>query len=241
MNATDDQVDSLVKLAAEQEKVGVVSKTAQVTALAELASFVERKEALEDMLPVMNDYVAYQYGTNASSEQARNVATALGKAIQGNIDGLAKQGFQLSKTEKEWFKTASEAERVAFIMDMVGESMGGVNEALAQTDAGKMANLNTVMENTKIAVGTMANEFKAQILGQMLPSISSLSDAFLNLLHGEGSVDDLAGAFDDVFDNIVNIIDEFLPILIDLGSKLITALADGISNNIKIIIDGALK
>jgi len=30
----------------------------------------------------MNDYIAYQYGTTASSEQARNVATGLGKAIQ---------------------------------------------------------------------------------------------------------------------------------------------------------------
>jgi len=31
-------------------------------------------------------------------------------------------------------------------MDMVGESMVGVNEALAQTDAGKMANLKTVID-----------------------------------------------------------------------------------------------
>ncbi|MCL2889551.1 MAG: hypothetical protein FWE65_03905, partial [Eggerthellaceae bacterium] len=110
MDATDAEAQSLISLAAAQEKVGVVSKTAQVTALAELASFVERKEALEDMLPVMNDYIAYQYGTTASLEQARNVATALGKAIQGNIDGLAKQGFTLSQNEKEWFKTATEAE-----------------------------------------------------------------------------------------------------------------------------------
>ena len=203
MDASDDEIQSIIKLAAEQEKLGVVSKTAQVTALAELASFVERKEAMEDMLPVMNDYIAYQYGTTASEEQARNVATALGKAIQGNIDGLAKQGFQLTKAEKEWFKTASEAERVDFVMKMVGESMAGVNEALAQTDAGKMASLKTVMDNTKISVGQLANEMKAQVLGQMLPSISSLSDAFLGVLHGEGSVESLAVTFDDVFNEII--------------------------------------
>ena len=50
MNASDDEVKSLLDLAAAQEKVGVVSKTAQTTALAELASFVARKGALEDML-----------------------------------------------------------------------------------------------------------------------------------------------------------------------------------------------
>ncbi|MCL2509194.1 MAG: hypothetical protein FWF05_08470, partial [Oscillospiraceae bacterium] len=241
MDASDEEVASLVKLAEAQEKVGVVSKTAQVTALAELASFVERKDALEDMLPVMNDYVAYQYGATASEDQARNVATALGKAIQGNIDGLAKQGFTLSKNEKEWFKTASEAERTKFVMDMVSESMGGVNEALAQTDAGKMANLATVMDNTKIAVGTMANSFKAHILGQMLPSISSLSDAFLGVLHGEGSVEDMAAAFDGVFDQIVSMINDFLPLLVTIGSQLITAIAAGLSNNMDTIVAGALS
>ena len=239
MDATDDEINSLVKLAEQQEKNGVVSKTAQVTALAELASFVEKKEALEDMLPVMNDYIAYQYGTAASSEQARNVATSLGKAIMGNIDGLAKQGFTLSQTEKEWFKTATEAERTAFVIDMVSESMGGVNEALAQTDAGKMANLATVMDNTKIAVGTLANEFKAQIAAKMLPSISSLSDALTGFLRGEGSLQDLTKAFDDVFSEIGDTINKFLPQLVKIGSDLITALVNGISNNIGVIVESA--
>jgi len=241
MDASDDQVDSLMDLVAAQEKVGVVSKTAQTTALAELASFVERREALEDMLPVMNDYIAYQYGTAASSEQARNVATSLGKAIMGNIDGLAKQGFTLTDNEKKWFKTATEAERVAFVMDMVSESMEGVNEALAQTDAGKMAALNTVLDNTKIAVGQLANEMKAQILGQMLPSISSLSEAFLGVMRGEGSVEDLAGAFTDVFQQISSIIEEFLPRLAEMAGKLITALVTGLADNIDLLVKGAMS
>ena len=240
IDASDDEVESLIRLAEQQEKLCVVSKTSQVTALAELASFVERREALEDILPVMNDYIAYQYGTAASAEQARNVATSLGKAIQGNIDGLAKQGFTLSQNEKEWFKTATEAERVAFVIDMVSESMEGVNEALAQTDAGKMANLATVMDNTKIAVGQMANEFKAQILGQMLPSVSKLSDAFVAVIRGEGSVEELASAFDGVFSQIGNIISEFLPKLVSIGSDLLNALVKGIADNINIIIDCAV-
>jgi phage-related protein len=241
MDATDDEVEALGRLIAQQEKVGVVSKTAQTTALAELASFVERKESLEDMLPVLNDYVAYQYGANATAEQARNVATSLGKAIDGNIDGLSKQGFKLTQAEKEWFKTATEMERVEFVTNMVSESMEGVNEALAQTDAGKMARLGTVMDNTKISVGMMANEFKAQILGQMLPSISALSEGFLGVISGEGSVEEMAGTFDAVFEDVIDVITNFLPRLIDIGSGLITAVATGISNNIDTIIDGAIN
>jgi phage-related protein len=192
------------------------------------------------MLPVMNDYIAYQYGATASSEQARNVATSLGKAIDGNIDGLSKQGFKLTQAEKEWFKTATEMERVEFVTNMVSESMGGVNEALAATDAGKMASLKTVMDNTKISVGTMANEFKAQILGQMLPSLSALSEGFVGVISGEGSVEEMAEAFDDVFNDVVDIITTFLPRLIDVGSNLITAIATGISANIDTIVNGAV-
>ena len=238
MSATDDTVQSMIDLAKAQENIGVVSQTAQVTALAELASFVERKEALEDMLPVMNDYIAYQYGTTASQDQARNVATALGKAIQGNIDGLAKQGFQLTDSEKQWFKTAEEAERVAFIMDMVSESMDGVNKALAQTDAGKMARFDNVLQSTQQSVGMLANSFKAQILGEMLPSVESLSNAFLGLISGGGSIDDVAGAITGVIDGVIDVIQTQIPEIIAIGGQVLAALIQGITDNADRILGG---
>ena len=241
MDASESEVQSIIKLTEAQEKLGVVSRTAQVTALAELASFVERKDALEDMLPAMNDYIAYQYGVNASSEQARNVATALGKAIQGNIDGLAKQGFALTDNQKEWFKTADETQRVAFVMNMVSESMGGVNEALAQTDAGKMSQLNTVLENTKISVGELANEMKAQIAGQMLPSIASLSEAFVNVLRGDGTKEELKAAVGETIDSIGEVINEYGPILLEIGGEIVGELVDGIIEAAPDMIRGANK
>jgi len=61
MDASEDEIQSIVKLTETQAKMGVVSQTAQVSAMAELASFVARKESMEDILPVMNDYIAYQY------------------------------------------------------------------------------------------------------------------------------------------------------------------------------------
>ena len=240
MNATDDEIQSIIALAAAQERAGVVSKTAQITAIAELASFVERRDAIEDMLPVMNDYIAYQYGVNASEESARNVATALGKAIQGNIDGLAKQGFQLSQSEREWFKTASEAERVKFVMDMVGESMGGVNEALAQTDAGKVFQLNAALSDTKIRIGTVANGFKTHIIGEMLPSISQLTDAFANLIEGKGSMEEFNTAIQGAISNIVAFIMSSLPKMLEVGASLFLGIVQGIVSALPSLVDGIM-
>jgi len=243
MDATDDEIQSMIKLAEAQARSGVVSQTAQTTALAELASFVAKKEAMEDMLPVMNDYIAYQYGTTASEEQARNVATALGKAIQGNIDGLAKQGFTLTDAQKKWFKTAEEAERVAFVMDMVGESMGGVNEALAQTDAGKMARVNTIMQQTQQLVGSMANAFKAKIMGEMLPSVEGLSNAFVKLLSGDGSIDEVQIALVTTANSIVDILTgeliEKAPALIEAAVEILQTLVRGVVSNLPTLLNTA--
>ena len=269
IGATDEEIKSLVDLADEYANLGVVSKTAQTTAMAEIATFVQRKESIEEMLPTMNDYIAYQYGVTASEEQARNVATALGKAIDGNIDGLAKQGFALTKDEKDWFKNSAakqqallaqaeltegtkkftleqeaaalEAARVAKVVKLVGTSMEGMNEALAQTDAGKMVRLNNVMQTTQQTVGKMANEFKAKIAGEMLPSITSLSDAFLGVIRGEGSIEDMSNAFSGMLDDIVSTVDTFLPELVDMGVRLIESVAEGISNNLDKIVAAGIS
>ena len=238
LDATDAEIQSIIKLTAEQEKLGVVSQVSQITASAELASFVERREAMEDMLPTMNDYIAYQFGVNASEEQARNVATALGKAIQGNIDGLAKQGFTLTDNEKKWFKTANEQERVAFVIDMVSESMDGVNESLAQTDAGKMFQIGVALDGVKSKIGETAIAFKNNILGQMMPSVVELANAFSNLIDGSGSVSEMSKAFSDVFGKISEIAREAMPQIIELGASITLTIAQGIIESAPILIEG---
>jgi len=115
-----------------------------------------------------------------------------------------------------------------------------MNEALAKTDAGKMAVLNAVLGETKVTVGQLANELKAQVMGQMLPALSTLSDAFLGVLSGTGSAKDMAAAFSDVFKEAVNVIDAFLPKLIELGGEILRAIIRGIADNINTVVDGAM-
>ena len=215
MDATDDEIKSLLNLAEAQEKVGVVSRTAQTTALAELASFVERKESLEDMLPVMNDYIAYQYGAAASSDQARNVATALGKAINGSIDGLAKQGFTLTQNEREWFKTANEMERVNFITEMVSESMAGLgvgfSDEMENVSKDMMDSLHDLTENFE----DMASDMR-----------DILSDSM-----EEG----LGNGFDKALTQVKKDLQSAIPMSIDIPNLDLNV---NTSNNLKSVTDG---
>jgi len=230
MDASDQEIASIVKLAATYEMAGVVSQTAQVAALAEMSSYLKRSESLEGMLPILNDYIAFQYGANATSEQAVNVATALGKALDGNTDGIAKQGFAFDESQKEIFKYGSEQERVAALADIISESMGGVNSALAKTDAGKMFQLNAAMNKTKIQIGDMANAFRTRVVEEMLPSVSGLLDAFKNLISGEGSTEELSAAFGAFFGDITSLIADALPTLLSAGANIFLSVVKGITD-----------
>jgi len=238
MSATDDQIQSIVELTKAQENLGVVSSSTQIAGAQELGTYLEKKESLEALIPVMNDMVAQQYGVNASQESAAGIATMLGKVMNGQVGALSRYGYTFTDAQAKILTFGDESERAAVLADVVSESVGGMNEALAQTDAGKMSSLNTVLDRTKTTVGAMANDFKAQIAGQMLPAISSLSDAFTGVLKGSGSVEDFSKAFKGVFKDAVNVINDFLPQFFELGIQIITGVVTGVTDNIDIIIEG---
>ena len=181
MDATDAEIQSIVKLTEAQENLGVVSKTAQIAGAQELGTYLEKSESLKRLIPIMNDMVAQQYGANASQESAVGIATMLGKVMEGQVGALLRYGYSFDELQEGVLKYGTEAERVAVLFEVIGGSVGGMNEALAETDAGKIGALATALDNTKIKVGEMTNAFKAQIAGQILPHMGSLSDTVIRV------------------------------------------------------------
>jgi len=240
MDASDGQIRSIVELTNAQEKLGVVSATVQQGGAQELATYLSKTDSLKTLLPVMNDMLAQQYGINATQENAVNIATMLGKVMDGQVGALSRYGYSFDEAQEQILKFGTESERAAVLVDVVGQSVGGMNLALAQTDDGKMRQLNNTLNNTQQAVGQMANEWKAQMMGQMLPSVDTLSTAFLALIRGEGSIEALADSFEGVFNEIGNIIQEFIPKVLELGINIIKALASGLSNNVGVVIETAV-
>ena len=240
MEASDNEIESIVRLTEAQQQLGVVSSTVQLGGAQELATYLEKKESLEELIPVMNDMIAQQYGVNASQENAAGIATMLGKVMNGQVGALSRYGYTFDEAQEKILKYGTEAERAAVLAEVVGESVGGMNEALAQTDEGKMVILNNVLADTQQTAGRMANAVKAQILGEMMPAISAVSEAFLNILNGEGSVEDFAATFEGVFEDLTRVMQDVLPELLEMGGQILAGIVEGIANNIDILIEGAL-
>lgn len=184
-NASDEQIQSIIDLTAKEEKLGVVSQETQLAGLQELGTYIEHKESLEKLLPVMNDMIAQQYGIGASMESASSIATMMGKVLgNGQVSALSKLGYKFDKTQEKILKFGTEEQKAAMLAEVITQSVGGMNRALAQTDAGKMAIANSVMDDYKKTAGetytTIKNKLVLALSKSLIPVLKTATESFKN-------------------------------------------------------------
>lgn len=162
MQASKSDVEHIVKFAEMQEKLGVVSKEVQLTGAKELTSYLHKKESLEALMPVMNDMLAYQYGLDATQEQASNTAMMLGKVLDGQVGALSRNGFTFNEAQEEVLKYGNESERVAVLAEVVNQTVLGVNEALAATPEGKIKRAANEYQEVQLKVGELVTKIRGE-------------------------------------------------------------------------------
>lgn len=138
MGARKDEIDSIKQLASEQQKLGVIGDEVQLAGAQELGTYLTKAKNLRTLLPVMNDMVAQQYGYNATQEEAVGIATMMGKVMDGQVGALSRYGYKFDEAQEKILKFGTEEQRAATLADVVSQSVGGVNEALAKTPEGAL-------------------------------------------------------------------------------------------------------
>ena len=153
MDATEAEIESIKKLCAVQQDLGVIGDEVQMAGAQELATYLEKKSSLEKLIPVMNDMLAQQYGLEASQESAATIATMLGKVMEGQTQALSRYGYSFDETQEKILKFGTEEERAAVLAEVVSQSVGGMNQALAQTDSGKAKQVANTIGDIKEKIG----------------------------------------------------------------------------------------
>lgn len=138
MNATDSDIQAIKDLCSAQQQLGVIGDEVQLAGAQTLASFVSQRSTLETLIPVMNNVAAAQAGLNATSGNAVNAATLLGKAMAGNLTHLQRMGIYLSDGQKEIMTLGTESQRAAVLVEVLTKKYGEQNAELAKTPAGKL-------------------------------------------------------------------------------------------------------
>lgn len=168
MGATKAQWRSVLDLADAQQRLGVIDAEVTKAGAVELATYLGLSDSLETLIPVMNDMLAQQYGMAASSENATNIATMLGKVMNGQTGALSRYGYSFDAAQEAVLKYGDEAQRAAVLAQVVEESVGGMNRALAQTPAGRL-------QQVKFALGDIQEQFGKAVM--------TIATAFLPLLN----------------------------------------------------------
>lgn len=160
MGAGKWDTEDIVAVTKAQEKLGIVSSNVQLAGAKELGTYIRKKESLEKLIPTMNNMLAHQYGLNASQENAQSIAQMMGKVLEGQVNALSRNGYSFTEAQEKILKYGNESERVATLMEVIAQSVEGVNAALAATPEGKAKQLAMEYDELKVRVGELTTKLK---------------------------------------------------------------------------------
>ena len=164
MGATNDQIKSIKTFASELQNVGVIGDEVTLSGLQELGTYVENADSLKTMSVVLGDMLAQQYGLNATAENAVTISTMLGKVLEGQTSALSRYGYKFDEAQEQLLKYGTEEQRVATLAEVVEASVGGMNEALARTPAGRLKQISNNMGDVKEQFGKAVTNIQALFL-----------------------------------------------------------------------------
>lgn len=155
MDASEAEIQSIKDLAAAQQQLGIVGDEVQLSGAQELASYLGKKESLEKLIPVMNDMIAQQYEYNATTEGAVQIASMMGKVMDGQVNALSRYGYSFTEAQEQILKFGTEEERAATLAEVIESSVGGVNATLAAMPYGPIVQANNRFGDLKETIGAI--------------------------------------------------------------------------------------
>ena len=174
--------DELVALTDQMEENGVVAGDVSVAGLQQLATFQLSQKTLEKLAPGMADLIAQQKGLNATQSDAVSIGNMIGKVMNGQTSALSRAGIIMSDYQEQILKTGTEEQKAATLADVLAQNVGGVNKALAETDAGKVAVAQNLIGRATDLIGGKLMNIKGQLADLLIQHMPQIQEAALGLV-----------------------------------------------------------
>lgn len=155
MDAGADEMKAIKELTAAQQQLGVIGDEVQLAGAQELGTYLEKTDSLKHLIPVMNDMLAQQYGLNATQEQAVTIGSMMGKVMEGQVGALSRYGYKFDEAQEKILKYGTEEEKVATLAEVITQSVGGMNEALAATPEGRQKQVANEIGDIQERIGAL--------------------------------------------------------------------------------------
>jgi len=235
-NASKEQIQAIKDEASALQNVGIIGDEVALAGANQLAIYGLKSDEIKKLMPNINDMIAKEKGFNGTQEDAVAMAEVIGKAMEGKTKGLLKYGVALTTSEEKMFKAMKKEERLEFIRNKLNKSIGGTNEALRQTDEGKIVAMNNAWGDMKEELGKKLIPYIAQFSAWFetkIPLIQSLilgiADKIQELVNKASPyIDKLKEIFGKIFEKVKpaifeawDILKSFVAGAIDIAQKII--------------------
>lgn len=235
-NASKEQIQAIKDEASALQNVGIIGDEVALAGANQLAIYGLKSDEIKKLMPSINDMIAKEKGFNGTQEDAVAMAEVIGKAMEGKTKGLLKYGVALTASEEKMFKAMKKEDRLEFIRNKLNKSIGGTNEALRQTDEGKIVAMNNAWGDMKEELGKKLIPYIAQFSAWFetkIPLIQSLilgiADKIQELVtKASPYIDKLKEIFGKIFEKVKpaifeawDILKSFVASAVDIAQKII--------------------
>lgn len=229
MGASEADIQSIKDLASAQQQVGIYGDEIILQGAQELASFTSSKEAIETLIPAMNNLIAQQYGYSASGQQFQSTADMMGKVLSGQTGALSRMGYIFSEQEEQLLKTGTEMQKASALAKIITENVGNMNQALRGTDAGRVQDLNNYIGDLKENIGATLQTFKST----MSTFKSTITVDFLNTINNLAQkvipiINRIIKAFTEIYTRVRPYIQLISDFIINVLGKAINFIIDNL-------------
>jgi len=153
--ASQEEFNALKQEAANISNATMFTDQAMIGGAAELSTYISDVEALQVMMGTLADYASGMAGgSEVGYTQMIDYATQLGKALEGQYDGLAKKGFVLTDVQRDIIQNGTEMERALVLQDVIAQSWEGLAEQMAQTPEGMRVSMMNSINEIREGFGT---------------------------------------------------------------------------------------
>lgn len=217
-DAAADAANNLMKVADKMERSGVVAGDVMVAGFQQLASFQLDDTDITTLSEGMADLLAQTKGLNASQGDAVSVANMIGKVMTGSVGALTRVGIIFDENQEKVLKMGTAEEKVAMLAEVLKQNVGGVNQALAQTDQGKLVQAENSIGQAKEEIGRKLLPIIARVASKATPLFTKAFDKI-------GKVIDMVSPHADrLFNLLFRAADKITPLFDALGQTIFSSI-----------------
>lgn len=217
-NAAAEAANNLKKVASDIQQTGVIGDEVLLSGMQQLATFQLDDSVIATLSTGMSDLLAQQKGLGASQKDAVSVANMIGKVMNGSTSALSRIGITFTDAQEELLMSGDAVQRAATLAEVLQQNVGGVNQALAQTDQGKLQQAENTIGDLKETIGMKLLPIIANVASKAVPLVGKAFDKLGKI------IDKVSPHANRMFDLLFAATDTAVPLFEKLGQKIFSGL-----------------